>query len=333
MGAKIQVKSSLVKRTMKQAMIVYNPAAGRYPSYMLTQRAARVLETHGWQVQLEQTSDSAQLIELARKAVEDSLDALFVAGGDGSLNQALEPLVGSRTALGVLPAGTANVWAQELGLPGLSWTRWMALEESARRLAVGQVRCVDVGVCNERYFLLWAGIGLDAFVVHRIEPRSPWEKHFSTVQYAASAVWHASFWRGSNLNIEVDGERVSGHYLLALVSNIHLYAGGLAKLSPSARLDDGNLELWLFEGETLGDTVQLAWDLWAGRHVESDRVSRIPFRRMLVRSDSEMYFQTDGEPLDIEADAAICVKPRALRVLVPESVPHPLFMEKDQYDE
>ncbi len=66
---------------------------------------------------------------------EEGKEALFVVGGDGTINLAVRGLAGSETALGVLPGGTANVLAQELGLPGLTWTRWMALEESARRLA------------------------------------------------------------------------------------------------------------------------------------------------------------------------------------------------------
>lgn len=311
---------------MRRAILAYNPTAGRFPSRLLAERAGRVLEENNWKVQLEQTQSGEHIVHLARQAAEAGLEAFFMAGGDGSLNQAVKGLIGSETALGVLPSGTANVWAQELGLPGLTWTRWLALEESARRLATGKICPVDVGYCNGRPFLLWAGIGLDAFVVHRIEPRKRWEKHFAVVQYATSLVWRASYWHGMNLKVEADGKQISGHFLLAVVSNVHLYAGGMANLSPQARLDDGTMDLWLFEGETLGDTVQLAWDLWAGRHVESERVQCVPFRHLRLESDSSTHVQLDGEGFNGDGEVEIEVEPLALNVLVPEKTPQPLFV-------
>jgi YegS/Rv2252/BmrU family lipid kinase len=310
---------------MPRALLIYNPVAGRYPSWLLTERAARVLQKQGWEIEIETTQSGEHITELASLAARERMDALFVVGGDGSVNRAIRGLIGTGTALGVLPAGTANVWGQELGLPGLSWTRLMGLEESAHRLATAQVSAVDVGTCNQIPFLLWAGVGLDAFIVHRIEPRTPLEKHFAVVQYVASAVWTASLWRGLNLRVVSDGKALSGHFVLAVVSNIHLYAGGYAELSPDARLDDGSMDLWLFEGKSLEDTVQQAWDLWAGRHTRSDRVHRIPFREISLESDSPMYLQVDGEPEDCRGRVTVEVLPQALRILVPEKAPRALF--------
>ena len=312
---------------MPKAYLVYNPAAGRFPSRMLTERAADVLRAHGWEMHLEQTQGGPHITQLACQAVEQGIDVFFIAGGDGSINYAVKGLVGSETAMGVLPAGTANVWALELGLPGLSWTRWMSLEESARRFATASVRKVDIGMCNSFPFLLWAGAGLDAFVVQRIEPRSRWEKHFALAQYTAAAVQQASFWGGMNLNVLADDMEVSGRYILAVVSNIHLYAGGHAEISPQALLDDGKMDLWLFAGETLFETLRHAWDLFSGRHLNSNQTCCIPFRKLRLSSDSQLHVQVDGEPLSIEGDVVIEVAPKSLRVLIPKDAPRRLFLE------
>ena len=308
-------------------MIAYNPAAGRYPSRLLVERAAHVFEVQGWNVLLEQTLGSEHITHLARQAVQRNYDYFFIAGGDGSVNRAVAGLVDSQTALGVLPAGTANVWAQELGLPGLTWTRLSALEEFARRLAGGRVQLIDIGYCNDQPFLMWAGVGLDGIIIHHIEPRRRWEKHFAVVHYAASAVWHAAFWHGMNLRVEVDGQQVRGHFLLSLVSNVHLYAGGIAELTPKACLNDGAMDLWLFEGETLGDVAQLAWELWAGSHTTSNRVRQIPFHRLRIEFDTPTYVQLDGEPADGGSCVTISVHARSLRVLVPETTSCELFQE------
>ena len=310
---------------MRRGLLVYNPTAGRFPSQLLCERAAHVLEDKGWSIELERTRSSEHITEMARSAVAEGLDAFFVAGGDGSLNQAVLGLSGSDTALGVLPCGTGNVWAQELGLPGLGWNRWFALEESAHMLSEGLVAKVDIGVCNQRPFLLWAGVGLDAFVVHHIEPRTRWEKHFAFIQYATSVVWHAGFWHGVNLKVSVNEQDIAGHFLLALISNIHLYAGGLAELSPQAVLDDGMMDLWLFEGDTLGDTVQMVVDLLSGKHVQSKRVSRFQFEQLNISSESPTFTQVDGEPLGVEGNVMIEVEKKRLTVLIPQETPRVLL--------
>lgn len=305
--------------------MVYNPVAGRYPSRMLTERAASVLEQHGWEVEIETTTGGDHIFSLASQAAQDKKDSLIVVGGDGSLNKALPGLVGTETALGVLPAGTANVWAREIGLPGLSWTRLNALEESAHRLARGHIQRVDVGLSNEKHFLLWSGIGIDAFIVHRIEPRKQWEKNFTLVRYAANAVWSARQWQGVKLRIETDDLKVEGKFMLAEVSNIRLYAGGFATLSPQARLDDGLMELWLFDGENLEELLQQAWSLWSGKHVNSKRVKFMQFKKVILESDAPIHLQMDGEPEFGGMQVSIKVLPGALKVLIPDQAPKSLF--------
>ncbi len=310
---------------MPNTLLVYNPVAGRYPSRMLTERAAEVLEGYGWEVEIETTSGGEHIRSLASQAVEEEKDSIVVVGGDGSLNKALPGLVGTETALGVLPAGTANVWAQQIGLPGLSLTRWKALEESAHRLARGQIKKMDVGLSNDKHFLLWSGIGIDAFIVHRIEPRKQWEKNFSVMRYAASAVWSASRWQGINLRVETDDLDIEGKFLLAEVSNIRLYAGGYATLSPQASLDDGQMELWLFDGESLEEVLQQVWSVWTGQHVNSTRVQFRQFKKVTLESDTPIYLQMDGEPEIGGKQVSISVLPRSLKVLIPERAPNELF--------
>lgn len=310
-----------------EGMLIYNPTAGRFPSLLMVERAANLLRDHDWKITMARTNTAQDISRFSRKAVEDKLDAVFIAGGDGSVHQAAAGLLGSKTALGVLPAGTANVWAQELGLPGLSWTNWNALEGSVKKLLNGQVRTVDVGVCQDRPFLLWAGMGFDAFIVHHLEPRSRLEKQLAVPQYAANLAWYAMEWPGMDLEICVDQQPISGSFILALVSNVHLYAGGLAKLSEQSRIDDQQMELWLFSGNSLATTMQHVWNVITGSHKRSDQVSRYPCQQIQIQSEEEIYLQLDGEPLPPTREIEIHIKPKALRVLVPRDLPRQLFSE------
>jgi len=307
--------------------LLYNPMAGRFPSHPLFERAARILEDNGWEMKLLQTRGGEHLTKMARRAASRGIDAVFVAGGDGSIHQAAVGLMGSDTALCVLPAGTANVWAQELGLPSLTWTNWMALEASVKSMLNGSVRTMDLGLCQGIPFLLWAGAGFDAFIVHHLEPRTRLEKSFAFPHYLSNVAWYARNWPGMNLQVWTDGEKVTGTFILALVTNVHLYAGGLAEVSPGARIDDGSIDLWLFAGDSMVEILQHMFDLATGKHIDSEKTRRIACQEIKIRSDVDIYLQLDGEPIEPSKNVTISIEPRSLKVMVPSDLPRPLFID------
>jgi diacylglycerol kinase family enzyme len=129
------------------------------------------------------------------------------------------------------------------------------------------------------------------------------------------------------LQIQVNGQEISGHYILAVASNIHLYAGGIAEISPAARLDDGQMDLWLFTGATWLEAVTHAWNLYSGQHVRSEQARCIPFCEASISSNTLLYVQLDGEPIEGINQVILSVQPRALKVLVPEKAPRTLFLD------
>jgi diacylglycerol kinase family enzyme len=176
---------------------------------------------------------------------------------------------------------------------------------------------VDVGLCNQYSFMMWAGIGLDAMTIHSLEPRIRLEKFFAMPEYTAKTIWNAAQWSGMRLRLWVDDQEVQGQYILAVATNIRHYMGGLSNLSADAYLDDGLLDLWLFSGSNLGDALRHAYDLWRGSHVRSEAVRRITFNILRVETDSPFWLQTDGEPRGSSQTAEIKVQKRALKMLMP----------------
>jgi diacylglycerol kinase family enzyme len=164
---------------------------------------------------------------------------VFAVGGDGTIGNVVNGLVGSETALGVLPAGTANVWSMELGLQPFAWHRPWVLRKNAAILANAPCQRVDVGLCNNVSFMMWAGIGLDAMAIQALEPRIRLDKFFAAPEYAATAIWNAAQWSGLNLHLWADEHEVEGRFILAVATNIRHYMGGLSNLSPDAYIDDG----------------------------------------------------------------------------------------------
>ena len=302
---------------MRSAVIIYNPTAGRSSVKPFIKSAVKELESAGWEVEAAETKSGDHIIELARQAAAEKKDAVFAVGGDGTIGNVVNGLAGSETALGVLPAGTANVWSTELGLRPFAWTRPWALRKNASILANAPCHKVDVGLCNQVYFVMWAGIGLDALTIQSLEPRVRVDRIFAMPEYTAKAIWNAAQWSGLKLRLWADEHEVEGHFILAVATNIRHYMGGLSNLSPDAYIDDGLLDLWLFHGSNLGDALRHAYDLWRGSHVNSDAVHRIIFRNLRVEADSPYWIQTDGEARESATTAGISVQAQALKLLMP----------------
>jgi YegS/Rv2252/BmrU family lipid kinase len=302
---------------MRSAVIVYNPAAGRYNVKPFIKSAVKELESAGWKVDAEATQSGAHTIELAKQASAEKRDAVFAVGGDGTIGNVVNGLIGTETALGVLPSGTANVWSIELGLRPFTWTRPWVLQKNASILANAPCYSVDVGVCNQYSFMMWAGIGLDALTIHSMEPRIRLEKFFNMPEYAARTIWQAAQWSGDKLRLWADDIAVEGNYIVAVSTNIRHYLGGHSKLSPDAYLDDGLLDIWLFSGNNLGDALRHAYNMWRGHHINAEDVRRITFNSLRVEGESPFWIQTDGEPRGSAQSAEIKIQSRALRMLMP----------------
>ena len=131
---------------MRTAVIIYNPTAGRFSVKPFIKSAVKELESVGWNVEAAESQSGDHIIELAKQAAAEKKDAVFAVGGDGTIGNVVNGLAGSETALGVLPAGTANVWSIELGLEPFTWTRPGILRKNGSILANAPIHRVDVGL-------------------------------------------------------------------------------------------------------------------------------------------------------------------------------------------
>lgn len=310
---------------MRKAWLVYNPAAGRFRARWLLDKAVRALEDGGWQLSVHETTNGRDLVDLAADAVKQECEAVFVAGGDGSIGKVVSALAGTTTALGVLPSGTANVWAREIGLKRLDFANLRALEKAAIRLARGKIRLVDIGVANGTEFLLWAGIGLDGRIVNSMEPRMRWEKAFGALQYGILALWNSIGWEGIDLRVRSGDQVWEDRFLVAVASNIRSYAGGVIELSPHAKIDDGLLDFWLITGRTLLDAVSTLIQVLKGTHEEAPGVIHFKSQEAVFEATGGIPMHFDGEPFTLQSPVHFESRRKTLRVLLPSDGRQQLF--------
>jgi len=327
------------------ALFVYNPTAGEANVSRELDAGLARLAREGWHVDLLLTSGRGHATDIAARAAEDGVDLVVAVGGDGTVNEVANGLVGTRTILGVIPAGTTNVWAAQLGIPSLPplhprkvAARVLAdLHERGWKAALGiqswlsqsldvlqgcDVRAVDVGSVNGRHFLLWCGLGFDATVTESVMPED--KRRFGVLAYVASGFSIAVDYTGARMHLNIDGHEIEEEVLMVVVANARLY-GRIFNMAPRAYLDDGLLDVRIFKGEGLGSTIKHLTAVLAGRQVEEAgdvdylqakkiRVGSIPTQP--VHADDEVFATT---PADIE------VKAGALNVLVAPDVDQSIF--------
>jgi diacylglycerol kinase (ATP) len=314
------------------ALLIFNPTAG--PRGELRRDLERVvgyLGERGWHVTIRATRKRGDATELARAAVAARCKAVLVAGGDGTIHEVVNGLVGSDTAMGVLPVGTGNVWAKEIGLPTLGLTQPDRLLAAARMLVDGEVRWIDVGRVGDRFFINCAGVGIDSTVAAQVEPRTRTAKQLGGIlTYLVAGLSIARDFCGVRSTIIVDGRTIRTMVLLVVVSNIQLY-GGVVKMTPEARLDDGLLDVRIFKGMGSAWIFRHLAGVFANRHLRNPMVSHYQGRRVAIYTAEPFPVQLDGEPVGM-TPVSVEVIPRSLRVLVPKTASAELFAHSSDGD-
>ncbi len=315
-----------------RARLIVNPAARNGQRVEDLLHAVKVLRDHGWQVDRVDSEYPRHTRHLAREAVEQGYDAVVVAGGDGSIGQAADGLAGSDVALGVIPAGTGNILARDLGLPiPVPWYP-TAFADAAKMLIHSVWHRIDLGVIEDAAgatyrFINWGGAGLDARVTLRVEPHPEEKRKWGIAAYVLPAVqevfsYEAPYWR-----VEMDDERIEGRYYLVVVNNSQLYAA-VVRLAPEARLDDGLLDISLVPGKNLQDFLA---------HLSRLALFRRPIRNDIpVRQSREVYIEADPpQPVHLDGDpitrtpVRVRVDPLALTLMVPSGAHFPAHLFRE----
>lgn len=293
---------------MRSAALIYNPTAGRQRHEQILGSVLSALRDGGFEVEPVPTQAPGDATRLARDRA-GRVEAVFAFGGDGTVREVAAGLLGTDTALGIVPGGTVNVLSMSLGLPRDPL--------SAARLAGRlQVQQLDVGLINEMPFLMMVSAGLDASVMAALDTRLKWRIG------KAAYVWQGlqEWWRYPYPRFEViaDGDPLEASFVA--VSNIPYYGGAYA-LAPGARPHDGKLDLVLFRGLGRRETLGFVLDFLRGAHVRRSDVTVRHVREVELRSPAGAVAQIDGDVCEERLPFTVRIAPDPLRVLSPEIPP------------
>src|SRR6266567_1434455 len=288
--------------TLPSAVIIANPVSGSFLQHYTQSldETLSFLRQQNWRVELNITKAPGEARQLAHEAVLQQVDIVIAAGGDGTINEIIQELAGSETVLGVLPCGTANIWAREMGIP-------LQMVDARKVLLHGQIRRIDLGRCNDRYFMLMAGVGIDGAVTQAVEKKPI--KRLGTFGYALIATWLSLGYPGFQARLRINKKRpVKLRALQIIVGNTQLYVCVVRKRSMLGR-------------------IIVAIHFLLGHRNRHQWIRYYTATSIEINTRQPVAIQIDGEPVGY-TPASFIIAPGALKVLVPQKVPQGLFSKE-----
>ncbi len=314
---------------MKKSTLIYNPVAGRHPVRRERQvrQATQALTRAGLEVELAPTAKPGDGENLARQAARQGAELVVVCGGDGTINEVINGLALSRTPLAILPGGTANILAKELGLPhhparaAACLPRW-----SPRRIALGMATwsapaaSADAAgaaggeAVHRRYYASVAGIGFDAHIVYKLS----WGLKMSlgVAGYILEAIRQVFAYPFPVFSCQINDRELRPTF--AVVHRTRLYAGWL-HMAPTASLFEPRLTVCAFPSRSWLRYVLYSGAVLARQHLRLKDVTLAQGSKVAcsaVDRDSTIRFELDGELVGT-LPATFEVIPDALTILVP----------------
>jgi YegS/Rv2252/BmrU family lipid kinase len=296
----------------KRAAVVMNPTKiGDQASFV--EEVERAMRARGWSkpLWLETTPEDPGRSQ-AQQAVQAGADLVLACGGDGTVTACAEGVAGSSVALAILPMGTGNLLARNVGLP-VHWPEAlaMALTGTDRRLDCGSVD--DGGHLDGRSFVVMAGLGLDARMLR--DTSEPLKRRLGWAAYALSAIHHLRD-RPMRVTLVADGaEPVRMRASAVIVGNVGSLRGGLP-LMPAARPDDGLLDAVVLNARGIAAWIAIAAQVLT-RRAGSDRLTRIQFSKLRLEVDRLQPWELDGEFMGETTHLTVTALPGNLMLRVP----------------
>ncbi len=288
-------------------MAIFNPVAGGGASRHDVPLIVDAIRGLGYDVSERPTEGVGDAIRLARQGVEDGFDLICAIGGDGTVNETINGLAGSGVPLVIMPTGTVNVLAMELGVP-------LEPPDAVRLLERGTLSWIDLGLAGDRYFGLMAGIGVDAAVVASLSPTM--KKALKEAAFAVHGLTTYLTKEEPLIRVTCPETTVDGYF--AVFGNSSNYSGAFG-ITPLADMRDGLLDVCVLKDKSFLSTFSYWTAALLNSHLRHPKVEYFRTERAqisTVESGKEVLVQTDGEvagslPLECR------IVPRALRVLVP----------------
>ncbi|MEO6808708.1 MAG: diacylglycerol kinase family protein [Isosphaeraceae bacterium] len=303
--------TSVSETQASRLFVILNPKAGTCTADVVKQAVGRHFSCEDGSCRIHETSGHENLAELARSAVDQGCDLIVAAGGDGTVSGVAEGLIGSRASLGIIPLGTANVLARELGIP-------VNLEAACTLLAGAHTLAdIDAMRINNQHYFTQVGVGIDALMIR--DTKTEHKRQFGRAAYLWTAGTRLIGFQPRRFTLEVDGQTIRRRASQVVLANVGTLGQPPFRWGPGIRPDDARIDVCIVRARTFWHYVALAWHVVRGEHRQDRNVRYFVARQSVTVSLTKpLPVQADGEVIG-ETPILMQVVPKAVRVVAPVS--------------
>jgi len=291
--------------------VIINPlsgARGRSLGASRADLAGSLLAARGVEGRVRVTKYPGHAVELTRQALADGASLVCAWGGDGTVNEVASALAYTSVPLGVIPEGSGNGFARELGI-------YLSPEKALDVAINGRERIIDAGQIGDRVFFNLAGIGLDARIAALFNQRAPHRRGF--FRYVWLGWQQLVTYEPATYRIAIEQERLEMRAIMLVTANLRQYGNG-AYIAPNADPEDGRLDLVIVGARSMGRAFLLTPRLFTRSLHQARDILTKQVTQISISSSTPLVCHADGEPFEAGYELTVTVKPRALTVRVPE---------------
>lgn len=280
----------------RRIAVILNPKAGRGQGTRLREQLKRLLSEEALRAEtgssgrsftweIIETVSSGSGTRQAAQAVADGAEVVAAAGGDGTLGEVLNGIVGTGAMLGLLPLGTGNDCARYLGIG-------TDLERAVQTLLYGKPRRADLGYGQGRWFVNVAGCGFDAVVAERVNRGNRFLR--GTAAYIAAVIQTLFTYRAAEMRLTLDGESRELQAMMCSIANTTSYGGGML-IAPDAEIDDGVFDICILLKAGRLEFLRAFPRVFRGTHVTHPKVRMLRAKHILIESKPALPILIDGD--------------------------------------
>jgi diacylglycerol kinase (ATP) len=289
----------------KKVLFIVNPISGPGKQKRIEKWIDAGLDKSKFISNIVQTTHAGHATELSKKAIEDETDIIVAVGGDGTVNEVGQTLIGSSSALGIIPTGSGNGLARHLKIP-FNFTKAIDV------INKGNVRKIDTATLNDKVFLSMAGIGYDAYVARKFSKAA--KRGF--ISYFKIVTAEYPKYSPKKYELEIDGKKLTRRALLVTFANSNQF-GNNTSIDPTARIDDGYIDVCIVRRIPLLLIPFYVPLLFTRTFHKTHYIEIIKAKEVRIVRKKGKTVHFDGDPFKMSKEVEMKINPLSLNIIVP----------------
>ncbi len=291
----------------EKVCLIINPVSGTESKRNIPEEVAASVNPKHVDLIIRVTGYPRHASEIAREAVKDGFKRVIAAGGDGTVNEAARALINTDVALGIIPLGSGNGLARDLGIP-------IDTEKALDIIARGHTRAIDYGTANEHIFFCTCGFGFDAFISDRFAD----DRKRGPLCYVRNVLESVVDFKSDDYELTYDDGTIRERAFILTCANASQY-GNEAHIAPGASLDDGKMNVSILKPLNALEIPQTTLQLFTRNIDKNSKMTTLVTRRLRIKRSRSGVMHVDGEPLHADKEIDVRIFHKGLHVLAPEA--------------